>query len=345
MLCSSSQLSEILVAGPLNFDKAKEHIRKTQESLGNVADSLRETGSNVISNASDQASNLKQKLEDRKDDDPDPYDEAIAEYNAAFTAMSDKGMSLLLQRQRSTDLIDLVEMLVNSIANTPKSYETDFEKIEVHKKHFLASEDFAQKDLEAARKSATGVGVGFTAGATVASIAPTAAMWVATTFGTASTGTAISTLSGAAASKAALAWLGGGALAAGGGGTAAGSALIALAGPIGWSIAGAALLTSVVLFSKQKSKNRQAKDEELSALKENTAQVKGIATKISALLEETSSLRAGLMKFYADSLALYQADFLSLSEIQQTRLAALVNNTMSSAALLSKHVAENDEEQ
>lgn len=317
----------------------------TQESLGGVADNLRETGSNVISSVSDQASNLKQKLEDRKDESPDPYDEAIAEYNAAFTAMSDKGMSLLLQRQRSTDLIDLVEILVNSIANTPKSYETDFEEVEVHKKHFLQSEDFAQKDLEAARKSAAGVGVGVTAGATVASIAPTAAMWVATTFGTASTGTAISTLSGAAASKAALAWLGGGALAAGGGGTAAGSALIALAGPIGWSIAGATLLTSVVLFSKQKSKNRQAKDEELSALKENTAQVKGIEAKLGVLLEQTSSLRVGLLKLYADSLAFYQADFLSLSEVQQSRLAALVNNTMSSASLLSKHVAEDDEEQ
>lgn len=333
------------MAGPLNFNKAKERVRKTQESLGSVAESLRETGSTVISNASDQANNLKQKLEDRKDDTPDPYVEAIADYNAAFTAMSDKGMSLLLQRQRSTDLIDLVEMLVNSIANTPKSYETDVEEIEVLKKHFLESEDFAQKDLEAARKSATGVGVGFTAGATVASIAPTAAIWVATTFGTASTGTAISTLSGAAASKAALAWLGGGAVAVGGGGTAAGSALIALAGPIGWSIAGATLLTSVVLFSKQKSKNRKAKEEELSALKENTVQVKGLDAKISALLEETSSLRERLIKLYADSLEFYQADFLSLSEIQQTKLATLVNNTMTSAALLSKHVAEHDEEQ
>ena len=36
-----------------------------------------------------------------------------------------------------------------------------------------------------------------------------------------------------------MAWLGGGALAAGGGGVAAGNALLALAGPIGWGIAGA----------------------------------------------------------------------------------------------------------
>ena len=81
--------------------------------------------------------------------------------------------------------------------------------------------------------------MGVTAGAAVVSVAPTVAMWVATTFGTASTGTAISALSGAAATNAALAWLGGGALAVGGGGMAAGNAFLALAGPVGWGIAGA----------------------------------------------------------------------------------------------------------
>lgn len=44
--------------------------------------------------------------------------------------------------------------------------------------------------------------------------------------GTASTGTAIGTLSGAAATNATLAWFGGGALAAGGGGMAAGTAIL-----------------------------------------------------------------------------------------------------------------------
>ncbi|PGN04342.1 hypothetical protein [Priestia megaterium] len=46
------------------------------------------------------------------------------------------------------------------------------------------------------------------------------------TLGTASTGTAIGTLSGAAATNATLAWFGGGALAAGGGGMAAGTVIL-----------------------------------------------------------------------------------------------------------------------
>ena len=48
-----------------------------------------------------------------------------------------------------------------------------------------------------------------------------------TSFAAASTGTAISTLSGAAATNAVLAWLGGGAIAAGGGGVAAGATVMA----------------------------------------------------------------------------------------------------------------------
>lgn len=54
----------------------------------------------------------------------------------------------------------------------------------------------------------------------------TGAMGVATVYGTAGTGVAISSLSGAAANSAAMAWLGGGAVASGGGGMAAGAAVL-----------------------------------------------------------------------------------------------------------------------
>ena len=119
----------------------------------------------------------------------------------------------------------------------------------------------------------------------VASLAPSAAMWVATTFGTASTGTAISSLSGAAAESAALAWLGGGAAAAGGGGMAAGNALLALAGPIGWSIAGATLLTSVILFANKKIKLDKEKKEEIESVLRNTEKLRETDIQLDVLLK------------------------------------------------------------
>ncbi|OFV78589.1 hypothetical protein [Rhodococcus erythropolis] len=228
---------------PLRMDRAKQGFDKAVGSFDKAVGGFGKFARNSSKQLIEQTSDLEDvavgtagKLTTKK---PDPYEKAIAQYNGAFTSMNDKGLSLLRQRERSTDLIELVELLVNSVAHTPKSFETDFDEIDVHKTEVLEAEEFARKDLEAARKSAAGAGAGFTAGAAVASMAPSAALWVATTFGTASTGTAISTLSGAVATKAALAWLGGGAIAAGGGGTAAGGALLALAGPVGWSVAGA----------------------------------------------------------------------------------------------------------
>jgi len=270
----------------------------------------------------------------------DPYEEVLAEYNAAFTAMNDKGHSLLRQRERSADLIEHVELLVNSIANTPKTFDTLLGEISAQKEEFLDAEVFARKDLEAAKHSAAGAGTGLAAGAAVASIAPTAAMWAATTFGTASTGTAISTLSGAAASNAALAWLGGGALAAGGGGTAAGSALLALAGPVGWTVAGASILASVVLLSKKKLETRAAKQEALTAVKRNVSMVKRNDAQIADLLQKTTVLRIDLKGSYGDALVFFGADFSSLSESQRDRLAVLVNNTKSCAALLTRRIGQ-----
>ena len=318
------KLDEVWAGFGRAADEVQRLARSTSAQVAEQAEDLRDVAEDTI-----------QKLTAKK---PDPYEEAIAEYNGAFTAMNDSGLSLLRQRERSTDLIDLVECLVNSIANTPKSFDKDFKEIDVHKARFVDVIEFARKDLEAARASAVGAGAGFAVGAAMASMAPTAAMWAATTFGVASTGTAISALSGAAATNAALAWLGGGALAAGGGGAAAGSALLALAGPIGWTVAGATLLVSVVLFTRKKFENREAKQEALTGVKQNTALVQGIDAQIDDLLQRTTSLREHLLNRYRDALALVGADFLALSASEQSQLATLVNHAKAAAVLLSHTV-------
>ncbi|WP_072281111.1 hypothetical protein [Rappaport israeli] len=83
-----------------------------------------------------------------------------------------------------------------------------------------------QENISFIISSGLGVGGGVASGAITAFGAYSATM----AFATASTGTAISSLSGAAATNATLAWLGGGSIAAGGGGVAAGTlALGALA--------------------------------------------------------------------------------------------------------------------
>lgn len=161
---------------------------------------------------------------------------------------------------------------------------------------------FYKKELEQVQKSAFTAGVGVTGGLAVTSLAPSAAMWVATTFGTASTGTAISALSGAAANSAALAWLGGGSIAAGGAGVTGGQALLALAGPIGWSIAGATLLTSIILLSNNKRKIDKEKKDEIEKIKTNTGKIVEQSNSIKILLEENNALYVNIVKNYQKAL-------------------------------------------
>ena len=213
-------------------------------------------------------------------------------YDKTYKIVSDAGEKLFFRRQEAVRVIDRVEDLVNSISRYPKAFETDIREINLQKEQFKDAIVFGLEQQKAFEMSAKSAGAGVAAGAAVASMAPAAAMWVATTFGTASTGTAISALSGAAATNAALAWLGGGALAAGGGGMAAGQAFLALAGPIGWGVAGTSLGVSVWLAWRKKHKIQESKRDEIArmkqwieALKETKGQIDVISIKTASLNE------------------------------------------------------------
>ena len=290
------------------------------------AEAVGHAASSAFVMAQDAAAGAKQKVDEIMDDGAEEYEAAIFAYNAAYTDMNDRGALLLRQRERAIDVIAFSEQLVNSIANRPKSFDTDFEEISIQRKEFTAAEEYAAQELAIARASAGAGGAGLAAGAAVASLAPTAAMWVATTFGTASTGAAISTLSGAAATNAALAWLGGGAVAAGGSGVVGGATLLTLA--------------SVALFTKNRIQTREKKNEELLAVKKNTEFVREIDAKIGALLDQTVSLRDALNDSFVKSMHLADSDYSTLGAEDKMVLGALVNNTKTLAALLNTKIAE-----
>ncbi len=232
-------------------------------------------------------------------------------------------------------MIDEAESLVNSIARHPKEYDRDIAEVKVQREHFKDTIEYAKEQERALKKSAGNAAAGVAAGAGVAGLAPTAAMWVATTFGTASTGTAISALSGAAATNAALAWLGGGALAAGGGGMIAGQALLALAGPIGWGFAGASLLTSIILFWRRKVNAQESKKDEIVRIKNCTEALSEVKGKMDKLMIETSSIRENLHQQIGQCKHLHGGDYTSFKQEDQIRLGALVNNVKSLSVLLN----------
>lgn len=315
-------------APSIDLNALKENAVKAGDAMNEKASELKSSAMALKEDVANKINELDRMLE-----------ESITEYNDAYTLMNDKGLQLFNERGRSTDTIKFVEALVNSIANKPKSFEADFKEIESNREKFQGTVEYGKQELQAARAAAGGAGAGLAAGATVAFMGPSAAMWVATTFGTASTGTAISSLSGAAATNAALAWLGGGALTAGGGGMAAGNALLVMAGPIGWGVAGASLLGTIVLFSSQKAKLNKQKNEEIENVKKNTEQIKETDAQITELLSETNAVRNGTNESFIACMDLYNKDYTSFSVLQKKQLGALVNNTKALSTLLNEVIS------
>ena len=266
------------------------------------------------------------------------HERAADKYNETYVKMQSEGENLYRIRQKSLDLIEKVESLINSIANSPKDFDVKLDSIREERLKFRKTEEYAREAYDNAVKSGVSMAAGIAGGAAVASMAPSVAMWVATTFGTASTGTAISALHGAVATKAALAWLGGGALTAGGGGIAAGKALLALAGPIGWSIAGVATGASALFIT---SKNKATAQEAMNQAKEITkagAYLNETCAKIQALSEETSQIYYPLSSFHAEMGKFVGADYTMLDNEQKKKLGTLVNNALTLTALVNKKI-------
>lgn len=113
-----------------------------------------------------------------------------------------------------------------------------------------------------------------TAGGFAAAGATTAAVMA---LGTASTGTAIASLSGAAATNATLAALGGGALAAGGGGIALGTTIL------GATTLGMGLLVGGIIFNFTGNKLSAKADEAMEQMKKAKTEIDRICAYLESL--------------------------------------------------------------
>ena len=214
------------------------------------------------------------------------------------------------------------------------------EEIKIEKGKFQSAIDFANLERENLKNGAKGMGIGVAVGGAVAGLAPTTALWIATTFGTASTGTAISALSGAAATNAALAWLGGGALVSGGAGMAAGQALLALAGPIGWGVAAGGVLVGGFLVFNKKLKIQGEKKEEIKRINQFTEGLQEVRLQIEQIENQTTLIYKKLVKEKKNCLKYINVDYSTLSLNDKEQLGALVNNAKSLSMLLGKTLEE-----
>lgn len=244
----------------------------------------------------------------------------------------------LLRQKCSTNLIMRGEAFINRLANTPKEFDKSWSELKAEIAEF---DNVVEKLEEEYRASHVGKGTaaaGAVVGAGVAAFAPTAALAVATTFGTASTGTAIATLSGAAATNAALAWLGGGALAAGGGGMSAGSALLALSGPIGWGIGAVGIAGGTLLARRKNGKIIEEAQREERNIRAKTSEMRVMGIGAQELKKLTSVEYHGIESIMDVLEKTAPRDYENFKDNQKEQLAALKNHMESLSKLINKKI-------
>lgn len=268
------------------------------------------------------------------------HEETLVRYNNSYEKMKNECENLYNVRGQAIKVIKMNQNVINSIANTPKEFDTTLGKIGKELTKFNDTEEYAKKAYNASVQAGINIAGGAAAGLGVASMAPTALMSIATTFGTASTGTAISTLSGCVAQKAALAWIGRtfAGFAAEGAGMAAGQAFLTLAGPIGWGIT--AVSTGVSLISLS-NKNKELADKAVNEAKEISIareSLDEVAEKVNSLRAKTDILYTDMDKQRVKILKFLNADYLSLEDEDKYFLGTLVNNTLSLSVLLNETV-------
>lgn len=174
--------------------------------------------------------------------------------------------------------------------NKTKEYEI-LEQVDIKVDTIKEMRNIEMSAMQLTTNTAITAGLGVAATMGVPTAVTTAVCWV----GAASTGTAISSLSGAAATNATLAWLGGGSIAAGGGGMAAGATVLAT---IAYTATGIVAVLSAgiiasVHYSKKLTQVHEYFDEvmiEISKIERSWVVINGLIKRINELYMVTQKL-------------------------------------------------------
>ena len=148
----------------------------------------------------------------------------------------------------------------------------------------------SMEELKELSSMASSLAGGTVSGAALGAITAFGAYGGAMTFGAASTGTAIATLSGAAATNATLAFLGGGSLAAGGLGVAGGTAVL------GGLVAGPALAVLGFVVGAKASANRDNAYSNLARARKHEEEMKTVCSLCKGIRKRATMFQNLLVK-------------------------------------------------
>ena len=268
-------------------------------------------------------------------------EEAFDKYKKVYSDTMLKCDELYNLKKMSLGVLKDSVDLLNSISNKPVEIAQAITVVSVDKRAF-ESEVYNLKNNKDEKWGEAAMTLGTALGAGIAVAGPSAMIGLATTIGTASTGVAISALSGAAQMNAALAFLGGGATVVGGAGMAGGESLLALLGPVGWAIGGAALIGGGILTSSQNRKVAEKAEAQLVEVRTEKSKLE----KVLALIPEEKSLLADktydLHKRYYNLRPYENCNYNTLSNDVRLEVATLANMARGLSSRLMKKLGENN---
>lgn len=204
----------------------------------------------------------------------DELDRQRKEVGAALEALGKEKLTIL--NRNVTDFVTTFEKIKNIDFQSSIGLE-ELKNLHIDQNTF--------QELKELGNFALGVAGGAAAGAVGGALTAVGAYSAAMTFASASTGTAISALSGAAATNATLAFFGGGSLASGGLGMAGGMYVL------GGLVAGPALMV-MGMITEAKSK------EKLENALSNKAQADEVVESLNAASVQCSAIRRRTYMFY-----------------------------------------------
>lgn len=256
------------------------------------------------------------------------------------------------------DIVQDVTIHLEALSGASKEYDKEISEIKSNLQDFIIEVECLERQYEDNNDGSIAV-ADAVIGTGVVAIGSTSAVAIATTFGAASTGTAIATLSGATTTNAGLALLGGGALTAGGGGLAAGEALLTMAGPLGWTIGGLALLGGGFWVSSKNKEAAEQYEKTSTEIKETINELKKMKTAVEKKSIELNTLTQKLkiydsafewmteeVEFWADQFCkevtikkiMRYRPFKKLSSAEKDNLKSIINLTKAISEVLKEEI-------
>lgn len=244
-------------------------------------------------------------------------------------------------RQEAMEQLKACDAYMQALTNCPAEFERTSKTIQKGYQDFEKELQKLQKKAEKSGKSSVdkALTMGTAAGAGAGLFGADLMLAAATTFGTTAAGVSISSLSGAAATNAILAWLGGGTLAAGGAGVVGGEILLSLVGPVGIGCA------IVCLVAKGVKVNFDNKNQALNAEKDAKKRMEAlnrldcIDQNVDSLLRKTKAQNKTVAGNLAAVKRIRKSDYSKFSDREAEQLRLMLNNVQTLASLVTERIS------